>query len=194
MTAHWSKLFLHSSDLIPHIDVWGFVLSVVSARASASSRLPLVTNHLSSTDCHQPTATHQLPPTTSLQQIVTNKVPPTNCHQPIVNNQLLTTNFHQLIVANQLSSIVIHPPIVINQLSTNDLLANCLVQGVGCTPWRWLALAGAAGSPPLRRCDLRVVFYKVLRAWKIKNFDSGEMQKLLVLQGWCRQCAPRGRA
>ena len=45
--------------------------------------------------------------------------PPTNCHQPIVINQL-------------------PPRIVTNQLSS----ANCLLQRVGCTPWRWLGLVG----------------------------------------------------
>ena len=141
---------------IPHIDVWGFCFSLVS---TPPSLLLLVAPHhhlsltnqlsstaLSSTKCHQP------------------KMSPTNCHQPIATHQVSSTNCHHLSTTNfsrtnQLSPTN-HQPIVINQLSsTNDLLATCLLQGVGRTPRRL-----AAGSPPLFRCDLRArrtVFYRV---------------------------------
>ena len=123
---------------------------------------PIVTNQLSPTNCQQPIATNQLSPTnchppivtnqlssTNCQPTVTNQLPvvvdklsPTNCHQPIATHQLLPTNCHQLSVTNQLSL-------------TNCPPANCLLQQFGCTPWCWLVLDGACGSPPLRRCDLR---------------------------------------
>ena len=47
------------------------------------------------------------------------------------------------------------PPLRRCDLHANGLPANCLVQGVGCTPWCWVVLAGAGGSPPLCCCGLR---------------------------------------
>ena len=134
---------------------------------------PIVNNQLPLTNCHQPIATHQLPPTICHQPTVinqlssTNLIAPhhlssTNCHQltnQVSSTALSPTNCHQPISTNQVSPTN-HQPIVTNALSpTNcDLHANCLLQGVGCMPWRWLALAGAAGSPLLFRCDLRAGF------------------------------------
>ena len=46
---------------------------------------------------------------------------------------LLAPHLHQPIVTNQLSSTNCH-----HELSS----ANCLLQRVGCTPWRWLGLVG----------------------------------------------------
>ena len=134
---------------------------------------PLASHQPLTKKCHQPTNCHQ--------PIVNHKFSPTNCHQPIATNQVSSTKCHQPIVINQLSchhlsSTTCHPRIVTTQLSsTDDLLANCLLQGVGCTPWRWLALAGAGGSPPLCRCDLRAWCSKTLcfiGLWKIQNLDS----------------------
>ena len=88
---------------IPDIDLSGFCFSVVSApRSASSSRPPLATNQLSTTNFHQP--------------IATNKFPPTNCHQPIAT--LIVTNqlCHQLIVINQLPQ-----QIVTNKLSSITL-------------------------------------------------------------------------
>ena len=145
----------HHPFIFPYIDMWDFVCSVVSAPRSAS---------LPPSACHQPTAT--------------NKLSPTNCHQPIATHQLLptlsSTNCQQPIATDQSPPNKSHQPIVPNQCSTNQLPSTtCLLQGVGCTPRCWLGLlglrrcaavicvmyapvlAGAAGSPPLRRCDLR---------------------------------------
>ena len=167
--------------------------SVVTVPPSASSRPPIALR-LPPSNCHQQIVINHLSTTICHPRFVTNQLLPTNCHQPFVTNHLSSTTmsstkYHQPISTNQLSPTN-RQPIVINELSpTNyDLPSNCLLQGVGCTPWCWLALLG------LRRCSAvsctrGVQKHGVLQGfagWKIHNLDSGEMQKPWVLQGWCR--------
>ena len=67
---------------------------------------PFITHHLTSTHCHPPIV---------IQPISTNQLSPTKCHHTIINQLSLTKR---------------HQPIMI------CLLVNCLLQGVGCTPFR----------------------------------------------------------
>ena len=66
---------------------------------------------------------------------------PTNCQQPIVTNQLS---------------------------STNDFLATCLLQGVGCTPRCWLALLG------LHRCSTVICVRGVQKHCVLQGFVGVE--------------------
>ena len=122
-----------------------YIFCVVTIPPSASSRRPL--------------ATKQLPRTNFQQPIVNNQLSSTNIQQPIFNNQLSTTN---------------HQPIVINELSpTNyDLLANCLLDGVGRTPWRWMALLG------LRRCSAVICARGVQKHCALQGFVGVEDPQL----------------
>ena len=159
-----------SSSRLPHQPT---ALIVSNQLSSTNCCPPLVINHLSSTNCYPPLVINQLPPTichtTSCPQpIVVNQMSPTNFHQPIatnefhqpiVSNQMSPTNFHQPIVIN-------HQPIVINELSpTNyDLLANCLLQGVG----------GAGWLLALRRCSAVICARGVQKHCVLQGFVGVE--------------------
>ena len=142
---------------------------VINQLSTTNCHQRIVTNQLPPTNCHQPFVTNQLSSTKCYPPLVINQLPPTNCHttscqQPIVINSPTNCHqphCHQPNVTNQFPPTNCHQPIVINQLSpTNyDLLANCLLQGGGMYA---LALAGAGGSPPLFRCDLRARCSKTL--------------------------------
>ena len=143
--------------------------------SSSGCHQPIVSNQLSTTNCHQ------LPPTNCHQPILTYQLSPTTCHQPIVtnqfspsvNNQLSSTDCHQPVVTDQLSTTNVFSRgshvrpgagwrwlglLGLRRCAAVICVAGAVLgalQGVGCTPWRWLALAGAAGHPALCRCDLR---------------------------------------
>ena len=123
-----------------------FVLCVVSAPCSSSSRLSLLTNHSPKNVTNQPIVTNQLLTTNFHQPIVTNQLPPTKCHQPSVINQLSSTNCHV---------ITCHQPPAIHELSPPNChqpmicLPIVFSRGSDVRPgagWRWLVLVG------LRRC------------------------------------------
>ena len=114
-------------NTVPHIDVWVFCFKCcIRSPALVLPRLPLTTNQLPPTSCHQPNATNQLsptklPPTNCHQPTATNKVPPTNCHQPVVSNQLPPTNCHQPVVTNQMPPTNCHQPNCHQPIATNQL-------------------------------------------------------------------------
>ena len=129
----------------------GFLVFSVGLLPPSSCHQAIATNQFSTTNCQQPILINQLSTSNFQEPIFNNQLSTTNCHQPTVINQLSSTSSRPPIVTNQC-----HQPIVINQwsptnchqpIATNDLLATCLLQGVGCTPRRWLALLG------LRRCS-----------------------------------------
>ena len=174
---------------------------MVSAPPSSSSRLPhqpTATNQLPPTNCHQPIVNNQLPPTNCHQPIATHQLPPTICHQPIVINQLSSTNCHQPIATHLLSSTNCHQLSTTNCSGTNQLSPTNCHQPMTSPGGRIYApvLAGAGGSPPLFRCDLRARCLKTLcfiGFVGVEDPEFGQWRNAGKNRGFYN-CAPRGRA
>ena len=171
---HKSKL----QNVLAHIDVCGFCFQcgirsfllrlLLLLLPHQEPTALIVINQLLPTACHQKIASHHLSSTNCHQPIVINQLLPTTCHQPIATHQLSHNQFPQLSptkchqpITNQLSSTKCRQPIMI-------CLLIVFSKGVGCTPWRSLALVG------LRRCSAVICVRGVQKHYVLQCFVGVE--------------------